>query len=62
MWRCRGKGMRQLRSVRLIEQRKQMEDRMAEMQKSLDRLNAKIDGYEQGLMKRERILRDGMEE
>ncbi len=57
-----GDGTVAERKALLIEQRKQMEARMAEMQRSLDRLNAKIDGYEQGLMKKERILRNGLEE
>lgn len=40
----------------LIEQRNQLADRMAEMQESLDRLNDKIERYEQGLMTKEKLL------
>ena len=45
------------RKVLLIEQRDQLTARMADMQKSLDRLNHKIDRYEQGLMKMETMLK-----
>lgn len=45
------------RKALLIEQRDQMAARMAEMQKSLDRLNCKIAWYEQGLAKKEQWLR-----
>ncbi|WNX85475.1 MerR family transcriptional regulator [Agathobaculum sp. NTUH-O15-33] len=41
----------------LIEQRDQLIARMADMQQSLDRLNFKIDRYEQGLMTKEQLLR-----
>lgn len=47
----------QARKALLMEQRDQLVERMAEMQKSLDRLNDKIDRYEQGLMTKERQLR-----
>ena len=40
----------------LMEQRNQLVDRMAEMQESLDRLNDKIERYEQGLMTKEKLL------
>lgn len=40
----------------LIEQRNQLVDRMAEMQESLDRLNDKIERYEQGPMTKEKLL------
>ena len=45
------------RKTLLIEQRDQLLARMEEMQKSLDRLNQKIDLYEQGLMQTEKKLR-----
>nr|WP_308626092.1 MerR family transcriptional regulator [uncultured Eisenbergiella sp.] len=45
------------RKTLLIEQRDQLLARMEEMQKSLDRLNQKIDHYEQGLMQAEKKLR-----
>lgn len=41
----------------LIEQRRQLQERIAEMQSSLDVLNMKIERYEQGLMTKEQILR-----
>ena len=41
----------------LIEQRDQLVERMAEMQRSLDRLNDKIERYDQGLMTKEHLLR-----
>lgn len=41
----------------LIEQRNQLRDRMREMQQSLDRLDQKIDKYEQGLMLAEKKLK-----
>ena len=41
-----------------IEQRDQLVERMADMQRSLDRLNYKIERYEQGLMVREHQLRE----
>lgn len=40
----------------LIEQRKHLMDRMEDMQSSLDRLNDKIERYEQGLMVAEKRL------
>ena len=46
------------RKAILIEQRDQLVERMADMQRSLDRLNYKIDRYEQGLMVREHQLRE----
>ena len=45
------------RKAILIEQRDQLIARMADMQQSLDRLNDKIDRYEQGLMTKEQTLR-----
>ena len=42
----------------LIEQRDVLMARMADMQASLDRLNTKIERYEQGLMTKERLLRE----
>lgn len=44
------------RKAILVEQRDQMAARMAEMQLSLDRLNKKIEGYEQNILRREREL------
>ena len=45
------------RKALLIEQRDQLVERMAEMQRSLDRLNDKIERYDQGLMTKEQQLR-----
>lgn len=41
------------RKVLLAEQRERLIAKMAEMQKSLDKLNDKIERYEQGLMTKE---------
>ena len=49
------------RKALLIEQRDQLMERMADMQRSLDRLNDKIDRYEQGLMTKEQQLRRAKE-
>ena len=43
----------------LIEQRRQLLERMEDMQRSLDRLNEKIENYDQGLARKERELRGG---
>ena len=45
------------RKALLIEQRDQLVERMADMQASLDRLNDKIERYDQGLMTKEHLLR-----
>ena len=45
------------RKALLIDQRDQLVERMAEMQRSLDRLNDKIERYDQGLMTKEHLLR-----
>ena len=45
------------RKALLIEQRDQLVERMAEMQRSLDRRNDKIERYDQGLMTKEHLLR-----
>ena len=50
------------RKALLIEQREQLLARMEDMQKSLDRLNMKIERYEQGLMTKELQLRRFHEE
>ena len=44
------------RKAILIEQRDQLQDRIADMQESLARLNDKISRYEQGLMVEEKRL------
>ena len=46
------------RKAILIEQRDQLVERMADMQRSLDRLNYKIERYDQGLTVREHHLRE----
>lgn len=45
------------RKAILVEQRNQLVDRMEDMQASLDRLNDKIEKYESGLMKTEKLLK-----
>lgn len=44
------------RKAILVEQREKLLERMADMQSSLERLNEKIERYEQGLMVTERKL------
>ena len=50
------------RKALLIEQRSRLQERMADMQASLERLNDKIDRYEQGLMTAEKQLQRMREE
>ena len=60
----RGDETVEARKALLIEQREQLTARMEEMQQSLDRLNYKIERYEQGLMCKEQLLQrhqDGKE-
>ncbi|QNL45403.1 MerR family transcriptional regulator [Oscillibacter hominis] len=45
------------RKALLMDQRNRLISRMADMQASLDRLNEKIDLYEQGLMVKEKLLK-----
>ena len=52
-----GDGTIGARKALLMEQRGQLMARMADMQKSLDRLNDKIQRYDQGLMRTEQQLR-----
>ena len=54
----RGEDTAAQRKAILVEQRSQLEERMAEIQRSLDRLNSKIAGYDQCLRKKERELTD----
>ena len=51
-----GEGTMEQRKAILVEQRSQLEERMAEIQRSLDRLNSKIAGYDQCLRKKEKEL------
>lgn len=44
----------------LIEQRNQLAKRMEEMQKTLERLNFKIDRYEEGLAEKEKTLENSI--
>jgi MerR family transcriptional regulator, aldehyde-responsive regulator len=46
------------RKALLVEQRKQLIERMGDMQKTLDRLNVKIERYEQCVVKAEDELRE----
>lgn len=52
-----GDGTIDARKHLLMEQREQLVERMADRQRSLDRLNDKIARYEQGLMTAEKHLR-----
>ena len=52
-----GESTLQARKALLVEQRDQLMERMAEMQASLDRLNLKIERYEQDMGEAERKLR-----
>ena len=52
-----GEETLEARKALLVEQRRQMLARMEDMQRSLERLNQKIENYEQGLAKKERELR-----
>ncbi len=42
----------------LIEQRNQLADRIKEMQSTLDRLDKKIDGYEEKMLAKEEELKN----
>lgn len=57
----RGDEMLDARKAILIEQRAQLAARMADMQRSLDRLDYKISMYEQGLMRVEKRLQKQQE-
>lgn len=52
-----GEDTAEARKLILIEQRDQLAERIQEMQKTLDRLNTKIDRYEQVLLPKEKRLR-----
>ena len=52
-----GEETQEARKARLEEQRRQLLERMKDMQRSLNRLNEKIENYEQGLARKERELR-----
>ena len=58
----KGDGTIDARKALLAEQRDQLMARMEDMQRSLDRLNDKIERYEQGLMTAEQVLRRGRED
>ena len=58
----RGDSPIDARKALLIEQRSRLQERMADMQASLERLNDKIDRYEQGLMTAEKQLQRMREE
>ena len=52
-----GEETQEARKALLEEQRRQLLERMKDMQRSLNRLNEKIENYEQGLARKERELR-----
>lgn len=54
-----GEETQEARKALLVEQRRQLLERMEDMRRSLDRLNEKIENYERGLARKERELRGG---
>lgn len=54
-----GEETLEARKALLIEQRRQLLERMEDMRRSLSRLDEKIEHYEQGLARKERELRGG---
>ena len=52
-----GEETLEARKALLVEQRRQLLERMEDMRKSLERLDEKIENYEQGLACKERQLR-----
>ena len=58
----RGDSTIDARKALLVEQRSRLQERMADMQASLERLNDKIDRYEQGMMTAEKQLQRMREE
>jgi len=52
-----GEETLEARKALLVEQRRQLRERMEDMRKSLDRLNMKIENYDQCLARKERELR-----
>lgn len=53
-----GEDTTEQRKELLKEQRRQLLERMEDMRRSLDRLNDKIERYEEGLARKERELRE----
>lgn len=54
-----GEETLEARKALLVEQRRQLLERMGDMRRSLDRLDEKIEHYEQDLALKERALRGG---
>lgn len=54
-----GEETMEARKALLVEQRRQLLERMEDMRRSLDRLDQKIENYERGLGCRDRELRGG---
>ena len=54
-----GEETLEARKALLVEQRRQLLERMEDMRQSLERLDQKIENYGQGLARRERELRGG---
>lgn len=54
-----GEETLEARKALLVEQRRQLLERMEDMRRSLDRLDEKIENYERGLGCKERELRGG---
>lgn len=57
-----GEGTAEARLAILLEQRESLESRIAELNQALDRLNFKIDNYQNKVIPRERELFGGEEE
>ena len=55
----RGEETLEARKALLVEQRRQLRERMEDMRKSLDRLDQKIENYDRDLARKERELRGG---
>ena len=54
-----GEETLEARKALLVEQRRQLRERMEDMRKSLDRLDQKIENYDRDLARKERELRGG---
>ena len=54
-----GEETLEARKALLVEQRRQLLERMGDMRRSLERLDEKIEHYEQDLALKERALRGG---
>lgn len=60
LWK-QGDGTLEIRKELLIEQRRQLAGRIEDMQKTLDKLDGKIERYEQSVVKKEKELRKSVD-